>query len=101
MTNSIPQAAVEAAAEGIYERAFRQELPEAPIDLARAALEAAMPEIRKQIVSDIKNLGYNRAQTLELLRLGFSMDYINGYERAITDATRIAGGENKWLTEVD
>jgi len=54
MTNPIPQAAIEAAAEGIYERAFRQELPEAPIDLARAALEAAIPEIRKQIASEIR-----------------------------------------------
>lgn len=32
---------VEAAAEAILEAAFGQELPEAPIDLARAALSAA------------------------------------------------------------
>ena len=54
MTNPISEAAVDAAAEGIYERAYGQELPEAPIDLARAVLEAAMPEMRKQIASEIR-----------------------------------------------
>ena len=46
---NIPDHAIEAAAEGLYERAYGQELPEAPIDLARAALEAALPYVRAQI----------------------------------------------------
>lgn len=44
----IPAEAVEAAAEAIMHAAFGQELPEAPEDLARAALEAAAPYIRAQ-----------------------------------------------------
>ena len=73
----VTKAAIEAAAEGIYERAFRQELPEAPIDLARAALEAAMPYIRKQIAEEI--------------RYG-----INEYSgQLIEQAARIAEGETK------
>lgn len=40
-------AEVEAAADAILEAAFGQELPEAPIDLARAALRAAA-RIRKE-----------------------------------------------------
>src|SRR5699024_12402160 len=55
---NIPEAAIEAAAEGIYDAAFGQELPEAPIDLATAALEAALPHLeaalRKQIAADIE-----------------------------------------------
>src|SRR5690625_4743145 len=54
----IPEEAVEAAAEGIYDAAFGQEVPEAPIDLARAALEADLPHLetalRKQIADDIQ-----------------------------------------------
>lgn len=53
---NIPEQAVDAAAEGIYDAAFGQELPEAPIDLARAALTAALPEIeaalRRQIAAE-------------------------------------------------
>lgn len=37
----------EAAADAILEAVYGQELPEAPIDLARAALEAALPLIAK------------------------------------------------------
>ena len=40
--------------DAVHEAAFGQLLPEAPIDLARAALEAAMPEMRKQIASEIR-----------------------------------------------
>lgn len=36
--------AVERAAEAILDRCYGQELPEAPIDLARAALVAALDE---------------------------------------------------------
>jgi len=55
---NIPETAYEAAAEGVLDAAFGQELPEAPIDLARAALTAALPyleaAIRKQIAADIE-----------------------------------------------
>lgn len=71
VTSPIPQAAIEAAAEGIYERAFRQELPEAPIDLARAALEAAMPHIRTQIARDIR---------AEMVGRNWNKTFLNGLE---------------------
>ncbi|MDJ1370647.1 hypothetical protein [Gulosibacter molinativorax] len=35
------ESVIERAAEGLHDAAFGQELPEAPIDLARAALRAA------------------------------------------------------------
>jgi len=45
----IPEAAVEAAADAIIDAAYGQELPEAPEDLARAALEAAAPHMRFEL----------------------------------------------------
>lgn len=41
---------VEAAADALCEATFGQELPEAPIDLARAALEAAAPLIAARVL---------------------------------------------------
>lgn len=37
----LPETVIERAAEGLHDAAFGQELPEAPIDLARAAFRAA------------------------------------------------------------
>jgi len=51
---NIPETAYEAAAEGVLDAAFGQELPEAPIDLARAALPYLEAAIRKQIAADIE-----------------------------------------------
>lgn len=42
----IPDEMVEKAAGAIVERCYGQELPEAPIDLARAALEAVEEDLR-------------------------------------------------------
>ena len=49
---TISNEAVEAAAEEIMSAAFGQELPEAPLDLARAALEAAAPIIRAEAAAE-------------------------------------------------
>lgn len=49
----ISDEAVEAAANAIIDRAYGQELPEAPDDLARAALEAAAAHMVAAVVSDL------------------------------------------------
>lgn len=51
---TIPQAAIDAAADAVHEAADGQGLPEHPINFATAALEAAMPHLRKQIESEQK-----------------------------------------------
>jgi hypothetical protein len=43
---------VEVAADGLMEVCYGQELPEAPIDLARAALEAAAPLIAGRALNE-------------------------------------------------
>src|SRR5690625_4069782 len=70
---NIPETAYEAAAEGIYDAAFGQELPEAPIDLARAALEAALPHLlptRDQIATLLCSQAH--AVPLEIIETGLS-----------------------------
>lgn len=59
----IPDHLIDKAATAILEAAFGQELPEAPIDLARAALEA--------VAADIFQHGYNLGKADGLLdRIG-------------------------------
>ncbi len=67
----ISQPVIDAAADAVHEAAFGQELPEAPIDLARAALEAAMPHIRKQIARDIR---------AEMVGRNWNKTFLNGLE---------------------
>lgn len=67
----ISQPAIDAAADAVHEAAFGQELPEAPIDLARAALEAAMPHIRTQIARDIR---------AEMVGRNWNKTFLNGLE---------------------
>lgn len=53
---NIPDRALELATDAVIDAAFGQELPEAPIDLARAALEAGVPIVLKVELLDLADL---------------------------------------------
>lgn len=78
-TTVVPEEAVEAAADAIVDAAFGQELPEAAIDLARAALEAAAPFIAAKALEDAADAldelwGWRRSR--------FDLDWADGVEES-------------------
>ena len=84
---SIPQAAVDAAAERFDAGpGFDVSI------LARYALEAAMPHLRKQVAADIRDTDLD-SESFNRVARDYSVDYANGYAAAIEHAARIAEGD--------
>lgn len=76
--SEIPAEIVEVAAEGICEASLGQELPEAPIDLARAALHEAWPLIVRRVIEHDGD-GYHTHAELYRYRMLYNAHAAHGW----------------------
>lgn len=76
--NTETTGAVERAAEAILEACYGQDLPEAPVDLARAALVAAYPLIARRVVEH-EGDGYHTHAELYRYRMLYNAHAAKGW----------------------